>query len=85
MPARKYRLGSVTIEAIDTFVRVTVANIGGVDAAPVIAVTKRQFPKAADVAQLLSDIRGYWPDNAHLQACGRAAQDAEDNRIVLAL
>ncbi len=81
----KYRLGSVTVEAIDTFVRVTVENIGGLDAPPRIAVTKRQFPKAHEVAQLLADIRGYWPDAAHLQACGRAAQDAKKNRIELAL
>ena len=77
----KYNLGSVTIEAIDTYVRVTVKNIGGPDAPPRIAVTKRQFPSAMDVARLLSDIRGYWPDNAHLQACARAAQDAKDNQI----
>ena len=79
----KYRLGSVTIEAIDTYVRVTVNNIGGADAPPRIAVTKKQCPSATDVAQLLSDIRGYWPDGAHLQACGRAAADARDNKIEL--
>ena len=72
----KYRLGSVTIEAIDAYVRVTVNNIGGPDAPPRIAVTKKQCPSAADVAQLLYDIRGYWPNNAHLQVCGRAAADA---------
>jgi hypothetical protein len=81
----KYRLGSVTVEAIDTFVRVTVENIGGLDAPPQIAVTKKQCPSATDVAQVLADIRGYWPDAAHLQACGRAARDAEENRIELAL
>ena len=81
----KYRLGSVTVEAIDTVVRVTVENMGGLDVPPRIALTKRQFPKAHEVAQLLSDMRGYWPDAAHLQACGRAAQDARENRIELAL
>jgi|GEM_PF-2959536 len=77
----KYRLGSVTIEAIDTYVRVTVENIGGPDAQPRIAVTKKQFPSAVDVAQLLSDIRGYWPDAAHMQACSRAAEDAKNNKL----
>lgn len=81
----KYRLGSVTLEAIDTFVRVTVANIGGLDAPPRIAVTKHQCPKAEEVAQLLADIRGYWPDAAHLQACGRAADDAKANKESCAL
>jgi hypothetical protein len=76
----KYRLGSVTVEAIDTYVRVTVANIGGTDAEPVVAVTKKQCPKAEDVAQLLTDIRGYRPDAAHMQACGRAADDARANK-----
>ena len=81
----KYRLGSVTLEAIGTFVRVTVENLGGPDAKPRIAVTKKEFPKAQDVAQLLADIRGYWPDAANLQACARAAHDAEQNRMELAL
>jgi len=81
----KYSLGSVTIEAIDTYVRVTVENIGGPGAAPVVAVTKRELPTAADVASLLADIRGYWPDNAHLTACARAAADAAANKIELGL
>ena len=82
---RKYRLGSLTVEAIDTYVRVSVANIGGPDAPIKTAVTKRQFPSATDVAQLVTDIRGYWPDAAVLQACGRAAEDARNNKIELFL
>jgi len=81
----KYRLGSLTVEAIDTYVRVTVENIGGPDAPVRVAVTKRQLPKAEDVAQLVAAIRGYWPDTAVLQACNRAADDARNNKIELAL
>jgi len=81
----KHRIGSVTIEAIDTYVRVRVDNIGGPDALPKFAVTKKQFPSAMEVAQLLADVRGYWPDNAHLILCGDAARDAKNNKIELAL
>ncbi|MDO3380399.1 hypothetical protein [Geoalkalibacter halelectricus] len=81
----KHRLGSLTIEAIDTYVRVTVANFGGSDAPDRVAVTKRQCPKAEDVAGLIAEIRGYWPDTAVLQACSRAAADARNNKIELAL
>lgn len=76
----KYRLGSLTIEAIDTYVRVTVAGFGGSGAPDRCAVTKRQCPKAIGVAQLVADLRGYWPDKAVLLACGRAADDARRNR-----
>lgn len=82
----KYRLGSVTIEAIDTYVRVSVANIGGPDALVRVAVTKRQCPKAVEVVSLLTEIRGHdYHDAAILQACGRAAEDARNNKTVLAL
>lgn len=81
----KYRLGSLTIEAVDTYVRVSVANFGGPDAPARVAVTKRQCPEAVEVAQLVADIRGYWPDAAVLVACGRAAEDARNNKIELAL
>lgn len=80
----KYRLGSLTIEAIDTYVRVTMENVNGTDKQK-IAVTKQQCPSAAQVAQLVAEVRGYWPDNATLQACGRAVQDARNNKTVLAL
>ncbi|OHD24627.1 MAG: hypothetical protein A2Y38_16775 [Spirochaetes bacterium GWB1_59_5] len=58
----KYRLGSVTIEAIDVYVRVTVENIGGPDAPPRVVVTKKQCPSGHDVAALLAEMRGVWPD-----------------------
>jgi hypothetical protein len=78
----KYRLGSVTIEAIDTYVRVTCDGFPG---KPRIAVTRRECPTATEVAQLVADIRGCWPDKSVLQACGRAATDAAENRTVLEL
>lgn len=80
----KYRLGSLTIEAIDTYVRVTVENVNGTSEQK-HAVTKHQCPSAAQVAQLVAEVRGYWPDGATLRACGRAADDARNNKTVLAL
>ena len=73
----KYRLEGTTIEAIATFVRVTVAGR--------TEVTARQCPKSIDVAILLSRIQGYEPNRAQLQACGGAADDARGNKIELAL
>lgn len=81
----KHVIGSVTLEAIDTYVRVTVRNIGGVDAPPVVRCTKRECPSPLEVAQLLADIRGYWPDNAHLCLCSRVAADARNNKTELYL
>lgn len=83
--AMKYRLGSLTVEAIDTYVRVTVSNIGGAEAPDMVAVTKRQCPKTEEVVALVAEMRGYWPDSATLQVCGRAAEDARNNKIELAL
>ena len=80
-----YRIGSVTIEAVETYVRVTVRNIGGVDAKPRVKCTKKQTPSAEDVAQLLADIRGYYPDRAHLMICSRAAHDAKLNADIVDL
>jgi hypothetical protein len=74
----------VTVEAIDTYVRVTVENFGGPDAPPRIAVTKRQLPKAIEVAELMAQLREIpigLLDAAHLQACGRAADDAKNNKL----
>jgi len=73
----KYRLEGTTIEAIDTFVRVTVAGK--------TEVTARQFPKSIDVAVMLQRMQGYEPNRAQLQACGRAADDARNNKTELAL
>lgn len=75
----KYKLGSLTIEAIDTYVRVTVENFGGADCSSKIACTKNECPTALEVAALIQSIRGYWPDRAVLQACGHAARDARLN------
>ena len=76
----KYRLGSVTIEAIDTYVRITITNAGGIGTPDRVAVTKHECPPALEIAQLLADMRGYWPDRAHLWACGSAADDARKNK-----
>ena len=81
----KYRFGSTTIEAIDTYVRVTVANVGGIEAAPVVRVTERERPSAGEIAQVLADIRGCWPDAALLAACSRAAADAAAGAVELAM
>lgn len=77
----KYRIGSLTIEAIDTYVRATVEHIGGPDAPPRVAVTQRELPTAIEVARLVAELRGCWPDRAVLQACGRAAADARSNKL----
>lgn len=74
----KYRLEGITIEAIDTYVRITLGN-GRVE------VTKNQCPKPIDIAMLLERLQGYAPNRAQLQACGRAANDAQNNKIELAL
>ncbi|MFA5137539.1 MAG: hypothetical protein WC372_12555 [Candidatus Neomarinimicrobiota bacterium] len=79
MPEQKHRAGCVIIQAIDTYVRVTVQFIGGPGAPDVVRVTKHQRPSAVEVARLVTAIRGYWPDDAVLQACGRGADDARQN------
>lgn len=85
----KYRIGSVTIEAIDTYVRVTVANIGGIGCPDLVQVTKSECPSSLEVAQVLAGLRGMRGvtdlDRTMLQACGRAADDARDNRAECAL
>ncbi len=81
----KYRIGSCELEAIGTIVRVTVNNIGGPDAPPVTRTSRRECPSATDVADMLADIRGYYPDAAHLQVCGRVADDARAERDACAV
>jgi len=73
----KYRLEGTTIEAIDTFVRITMAGQ--------TKVTDRQCPKPIDVANMLRTLQGYEPNGAQLSACSRAAHDAADNKIELVL
>lgn len=74
----KYRLEGTTIEAIDTYVRITLGN-------GVVRVTNRQCPVAVDVARMLQEMQGYWPNQAQLTACSRAAEDAKNNKVMLAL
>ncbi len=76
----KYRIGSVIIEAIDTYVRVTVKNIGGEGCPDRVRCTKNECPSAREVANLLAEIRGYQPDSAHYAICSRAANDAKLNK-----
>jgi len=78
----KHRLGSVTIEAIDTYVRITIENFNGIGTSPRIGVTKHETPTDIEVVQLLMQLREstHWPDKAHLQACSRAAYDARANK-----
>lgn len=73
----KYILEGTTIEAIDTYVRITVGSR--------TRVTDRQCPLSMDVAILLEQMQGYSPNRAQLQACGRAADDARSNKIELVL
>jgi hypothetical protein len=74
----KYQLEGTTIEAIDTYVRITLGN-GKVE------VTKRQCPSAMDVAMMLYRLQGYPGNKAQLTACSRAADDARNNKVELAL
>jgi hypothetical protein len=68
----KYRLEGTTIEAIDTFVRISMAGK--------TRVTDKQLPKSIEIANMLMEMQGYQPNNAQLQACGRAAEDAKNNK-----
>lgn len=74
----KYRLEGTIIEDIDTYVRIRLGN-------GAIQVTQRQCPSAIDVATMLHQMQGYPPNRAQLNACSRAAEDARNNRIELAL
>lgn len=84
----KHILGSLTIEAIDTYVRVTVDNWCGVAGNKRIACTEQECPTALDVAELVARLRELqigWLDNATLQACGRAALEARNNKLASSL
>jgi hypothetical protein len=65
----KYRLEGTIIEEIDGYVRITLGN-------GAIRVTKRQYPKPIEVANLLREMQGHEPNNAQLQACSRSANEA---------
>lgn len=70
----KYRLEGTTLEAIGTFVRITLGNGN-------VCVTNRECPSSEEVADLLNKMQGYYPNRAQLQACGRVACDAHNNGI----
>ena len=75
--SRKYRLENLTLEAIDTYVRVSIGDR--------VACTQKQCPEAVEVASLLHEMQGYSPNSAQLQNCSRAARDARNNKIELAI
>lgn len=74
----KYRLEGTTLEAVGTFVRVTLGN-------GKVSVSEKECPTSYEVADMLCRMQGYYPNNAQLQACGRAATDARNNVTELAL
>ena len=74
----KYRLEGTTIEAIDTYVRITLGN-------GKIEVTKRQLPSSQEIADMLHRMQGYPLNAAQLQACSRASDDAKNNKLDLAI
>lgn len=69
---KKYRLGSLVLEAVKPFVRVTLLG-------QLVVVIDQPTPSAAQVAGEIAKIRGYWPDSAVLTACGRVAADAAED------
>lgn len=77
----KYRIGSLLLEDVDTYVRISV--IDGFDGTVLkTRVTKRERPTAIEVAELVCELRELrlgLLDRAHLQACGRAATAAREN------
>ena len=73
----KYRFENLTIEAVDEYVRIS----NGIKT----QVSKRQAPPPTEVAQMVADMRGYWPEPGVLQGCARAAADAARNKITIAL
>lgn len=81
----RYRLGGVILESLDPYVRITVrANTEN----PLVRVTRQEYPTSIQVAELLAEMRGFslgGLDSAHLQACGRAADDARNSKTELCL
>lgn len=72
----KYRFGSKTIEAVGTYVRVTVHNMCGVQGNDVMVCSRRECPSPVEVAQMVAEMQGCWPDRAILDGCARACADA---------
>jgi hypothetical protein len=85
----KFRLGSMTLESVDTYVRVTVENIGGIGAPPMIKCTDMECPTQIQVCELICNLRGFRAitqlDRATRQAAGRVADDAKNSRLEWAL
>lgn len=74
----KCRLGSLLIESLETYVRVTILD-GFTGQPKSVKCTKRERPTAIEVAELVCEMRGLeigWLDAATHRACGRAAADA---------
>lgn len=67
----KYRLEGTTIEAIDTYVRITLGS-------GLVRVTAKECPSSQSVAAMLAEMQGFYPNRAQLQACGNAARDARE-------
>ena len=65
----KYRLEGTTIEAIDQYVRITMASGKS-------RVSAKQCPKAIEVSAMLEEMQEYPANRAQQQACGRACDDA---------
>lgn len=83
----QYRIGSLMIEAIDTYVRVSMLD-GFTGQVTKTRVTTKELPTTIEVAELVCAMRGIqlgWLDSAHLQVCGRAVEDAMRNRTMLDL
>ncbi len=86
MPERSYRLESLEIGAIDTYVRVTLHNVGGVAGSKRYKVTKRECPTAEQVRdtvlELYQEVYGSAQplNDSQLANCARAAKDARLNR-----
>lgn len=81
----KYRVESTELEAIDSYVRITLHNkyfVGSKD----VSVLNKQRPSAQEVANEVMRLRGV--DrlfSAELNMCSRVAEDARNNKIELGL
>lgn len=81
-------MGSLTIEAVGAYVRVTVENMGGIGTKPIVEMTRRECPDGVEVVELVARLRRMpsvgMLDRATWQACGWAADDARRNRAAAA-
>ena len=77
----KLKLGSLTIEDIDTYVRVSIAMEPG--RPDFVKCCAKECPSQIDVITLISEMRGFFPDRAVCQAAGRVAEEARENKFAL--